>query len=149
MIKITVNTDKAIRKLQRVSPILFEKIKEYTVKRLEYYKNELRRYIEDQKGNWVPLNVTYLQHKQALGLDERILIATGNYINSFKVVVNGNQIGIAAEGYEELGKWLEYGTSRMPARPHWSHIDLQIRYTLANQVKQYMRTIAPHTTKRY
>jgi len=126
---------KAVKKIVQQSQELFEYITHQTKLELEKYAEDLRDFIKEQKGNWEELSEQYKAYKQRKGLDPRILIATGKYLNSIKVVQEGTRFKIVPEGYEELAQYLEFGTSRMPARPHWTYIDIQIRYTLINTLR--------------
>jgi hypothetical protein len=100
---------------------------------------EVRMRIRAQVYNWPDLSEKYLQWKEEQGLDTRMLIAYGYYINSINAweTPTGVQVGIGGIAGEEpfhkrsglslrlIGRWLEYGTFnednsvRMPARPHW------------------------------
>lgn len=94
----------------------------------------VKQIIYTQKYKWVPLSDRYLASKKRRGLDDRILIATKEYIQSIKprprkrdgrvttwVVGPGHHKTKHSSGVpmHQLGRWLEFGTSRMPARPHW------------------------------
>ena len=94
----------------------------------------------------VALSPTYLAWKQKLGLQPGKLIRTRSYYyllelertetgftivptgvepaieNEFKRVVNPNP-----QSYEDVAVWLEYGTKKMPARPHWRPIAAEAR----------------------
>lgn len=68
----------------------------------------------------------------------KIYVETGKFLNSIKVVVRKKSKGIIEvsikptgtndEGvsYEDIHRWLEFGTSRMPARPLWRPIMKQV-----------------------
>ena len=96
------------------------------------FKLELIQTIQKQDLELAPLTDSYLQSKKNKGLDERILIATGEYIKSIKVRPykggkNIRKVSIAPEGQHkntnltnlEIAFMLENGTKNMPARPHW------------------------------
>ena len=92
-------------------------------------------------AEWPPLSPPYKARKAALGLDERILRATGEYAASIvpRVDEENRQYVVAPADrphrdqrlsksdatLSQSGEWLEYGTVnadgtvRMPARPHW------------------------------
>ena len=107
------------------------------------YKTELTTAIRGQKYFLPPLNKQYLERKRKLGLDLRKLIATGEYIKAIRVKLNGvnlkdlkityevspprtrikpsklNPRPSAKMTYEKLARIHEYGTRKIPARPHW------------------------------
>ena len=110
---------------------------------------ELRRVIENQLLTWKPLSAAYLRRKRRLNLDERILIATGHYLDSIQVRTDPNDdwkitIGFyenqqhpVYEGidFNDLARWLEYGTTQMAARPHWRPVFYKFRQEF-NQTKK-------------
>ena len=94
----------------------------------------LREVILGQKYNWRPLSEEYLEWKKEQGLDDRILIATGDYVDSIQVrkTKRGTgvqiQVGVPAGihepsglPYRTLARIMEFGSSTrgVPARPHW------------------------------
>ena len=94
------------------------------------FADDLRQIISRQLISWVPLSSGYAIRKRTLGLDPRILIATGRYVNSIQAMQQkdgGWIVSIPDEPLrpgskhtlKDLARWLEYGTLRMPARPHW------------------------------
>lgn len=105
------------------------------------FRNDLTTAIRSQKYYWVPLNKKYLERKRKAGLDLRKLIATTNYMKEIRVKLNKvslKDLKISYEvspprtrikpsklnknpkiTYEKLARIHEYGTSRIPARPHW------------------------------
>ena len=86
--------------------------------------------IKDQIYTWTPLTAAYAKEKEEKKLDPRILIATGGYIEAFKVTSTKTAVfaGVPNDPLPSnpnvtfglLGNWLEYGTDRMPARPHYA-----------------------------
>ena len=76
-----------------------------------------------------PLSPTYVAWKDRMGLDPRVLIATGKYVRAIGYVETpyGGIVGLVRKTrkgkkplpYALLQRWLEYGTRKMPARPHW------------------------------
>lgn len=85
--------------------------------------------IESQQPDFAPLVEEYKQDKIRDGYDERIAIRTGDYLNSIKVtriesdgdslfVFVGVEGGQTETGLDmsELAEYLEYGTSKQPAR---------------------------------
>ena len=142
MIKFTSDTTKVMKKLQVVVPTALEQIHKFVEKKMNEFVKELVRYVEEQQGSWAALSPGWQKYKALHGLDPRILIATGGYLRSIKLKVEGNKFQIVAEGHEDIAKYLEFGTSKMPARPHWTIIELQIRYTLATMTRAYVNKIS-------
>lgn len=94
----------------------------------ETFRTDLIERIEDQRFQHAPLSPKYLEWKQRKGLDERILIATRFYIDhiavrrshrGYKVGVGDARSPNAKVSLRQIVRWLEFGTTQMPARPHW------------------------------
>lgn len=104
------------------------------------FKDELQFRIASQAFGHRPLNPAYRMGKVRARLDPRILIATGEYLESFTVedlssrehqerhgiegpgFVVGVRDGIHSGSrlpYRVMARIHEFGTSRIPARPHW------------------------------
>lgn len=96
------------------------------------FRNSLVAAIEAQSFFWMPLSEAYLAQKIEAGLDQRTLIATGEYVDSIYVEEQQGQgvitisVTLPDRAHEATGinlrllsRYLEYGTTRMPARPHW------------------------------
>lgn len=104
------------------------------------FKDELQFRIASQSFGHRALNPAYRMGKVRARLDPRILIASGEYLNSFTVedlssrehreihgiegqgFVVGVRSGIHSGSglpYRVLARVHEFGTSRVPARPHW------------------------------
>lgn len=67
----------------------------------------------------IALSPKYLLRKTREGKDTRILIATGKYIKGIKAAKSVDGVwGVRAD--MRVGKWLENGTRKMRARPHWA-----------------------------
>jgi hypothetical protein len=90
----------------------------------------IKRNIRAQKYNWPPLAESTVNRKRREGLDPRMLIATGQYLDAIQVIPMGTDmvaIGIPAEAKNDEGKSLamiglahEYGLGlNLPPRPHW------------------------------
>lgn len=127
----------------------------------ELYYDNIKKCIEEQKVEWASLNEVYLQKKIALGLDERILIATGSYLDGIiigevtgrmkskvSIFVGANPQAIHAPSglpMSYLGAIHEYGTrdGRIPARPHYRPAWLMSRNDCRNiwlrHFREYMR----------
>lgn len=115
----------------------------------EEFADDLKAIITRQLIAWVPLNPKYVQRKRLLGLDPRILIATGRYVSSIQPIPQPDGswvVGVPNESLragskytlQDLARWLEYGTQKMPARPHWRPAR-NIWRTKIVQIKQRLR----------
>ena len=95
----------------------------------EYVAEKVREYIESQKLLLAPLDREYREGKIKAGGDPRILINTGDYVDSIKVTdieIRGDEIDVFISvedsvtrtgiSMKTLAAYLEFGTSRMPAR---------------------------------
>lgn len=113
------------------------------------FADDLKEIIERQLIAWVPLSSGYTRRKRMLGLDPRILIATGRYVNSIQPIEQPDGSWVVSVPDEPLGgkskytlkdlaRWLEYGTKTMPARPHWRPA-LNIWRTKIYQVRRRVR----------
>jgi hypothetical protein len=90
--------------------------------------------IESQPFWWEPLNPKYKKWKENQDLDERMLIATGEYLAAIgiqRVRYNKTsaQVSVGVPNtlhpkweinFNTLGRYMESGTTKgVPARPHW------------------------------
>lgn len=119
----------------------------------EEFAYDLKKKIEQQAFAWVPLSPDYARRKAVLGLDPRMLIALGGYIEAIQareqpdgtwaVTVADKKLPNSRYTYKDLANWLEWGTENMPARPHWRptiNLWKQKSYQLKMQVKYGWRT---------
>lgn len=94
--------------------------------------DDVVKYIEKQPHYWPVLKERYREWKLRNELDERMLIATGDYIDSIGIQQikrgKGVQIRVGVPNktiedtdlkYDQLARIHEYGTETIPARPHW------------------------------
>lgn len=99
------------------------------------YYDRLIQNIQSQSLSLTPLNAQYQARKGLLGLDTRVLIATGEYLDSIQIrsVYKGKEtrrhVGVDSRSthsgglkMSSLAIILEYGTSdgRIPPRAHYS-----------------------------
>lgn len=121
-----------------------------------YYKALLDN-ISGQKLSFRPLTPSYLAGKGILGLDTRVLIATGEYLNSIdvrKVKQGGDKIryhvGVDEDATHSgeinmgvLALVLEYGTAdgKIPARSHYGVTWNQVRKQVRDNCLKYGRQI--------
>ena len=122
---------------------------------------DVKSAIQRQVYDWPALSPRYSQWKDEVGLDERMLIATGYYISKIQsyeipfgieVTVPKNEIhpdvaedGSIEEGhltYLQLARIHEYGTFDadgfvlIPARPHWRPTILNFRNNKLQRFKK-------------
>jgi len=99
----------------------------------EELRDDIIENIERQNFTHTILSEKYLAQKKKKGLDERILIASKQYLDSFLV----QRIQTSKDGviyvvtvkdevhpdseltYRKLARIHEFGTQKIPARPHW------------------------------
>jgi hypothetical protein len=112
-----------------------------------WVSKELKKRIRDQSFAHAPLSAPYVLKKQRKGLDEKILIATGSYVNSISArrrKVKGEWVwtvgvpetihGPSGLTYVHLARLLEFGNPRghLPPRPHWRPVWSIARRKFAN-----------------
>lgn len=95
----------------------------------EYYVKELVNAINSQryKGRWEPLSKDYLDYKIKAGLSPKIWEATSLLKESITYYRSNNSYVIGINPRKmypnskvplyKVCRWMEFGTSRMPARP--------------------------------
>ena len=110
--------------------------------------------IESQSIELEPLVKEYEFRKIKEGYDERILIRTGDFINSIDVTditIQGNDIrvfigvrdGVTKTGIsmQQLAEFLEYGTEDMPAREPFRKSWEEIRKDVKEEVSDRLKSI--------
>lgn len=123
----------------------------------EMYKKAVVDNIESQSIAWRPLNPDYKAGKGILGLDTRILVATGEYVNSidikelppkggklhYHVGVDPNATHSSGINMGLLSLVMEYGTAdgRIPARSHFGETWRQVRNKIRDNSLKYGREI--------
>lgn len=123
----------------------------------EMYYKALMDNISGQKLSWRPLTPTYLAGKGILGLDTRVLIATGEYLENIdirKVKKGGDKlryhVGVDPDATHSSGinmgllaLVLEYGTAdgKIPARSHYGATWNQVRKQVRDNCLKYGRQI--------
>lgn len=95
----------------------------------EIYRDELIAAINSQryKGQWEPLSKEYLEYKRRHGLSDKTWEATELLKNSISAYRSNNKWVVGINPYikypgtktyvYKVARWMEYGTSNMPARP--------------------------------
>lgn len=105
----------------------------------------IKRRIYAQSYGHAPLNPLYRKRKKRHGLDTRILIATGAYVASIEARRQNKHQWIIAprpgashgrRAMSTIGLWLEYGTRRMPARPHFRPEAAKLRKEMMAEAKK-------------
>lgn len=123
----------------------------------EIFYEALIKNIEEQGIEWKPLNPEYQAKKGLLGLDTRILIATGEYLSNiqirsiYKTGKVTRHVGVdsrtihTSSGLKmsDLAIIHEYGTSdgRVPARPHYSTTWDEVREKIRDNTLAIARTM--------
>lgn len=127
-------------------------IQEVGKKAGEYVELKIKDNIENQSLNLAPLAQEYWRRKIAEGYDPRILIRTGEYLDSIKIVdiqETGNGIsifvgvedGITETGISmsELATYIEYGTRKQPARlpitQSWEKMRSEVRRMIIEEIQ--------------
>lgn len=116
------------------------------------------------------LNAEYSAWKQSKGFDERTLLRTHGYLNSLRLVSERSGFTIYVDGVEpiledpETGRtiagrsrnsyaliafWLEYGTQRMPARPHWEPTARRARARFPHVVRKAVQQAFERSRSKY
>lgn len=113
---------------------------------------KIRSYIESQALDFAPLQEEYLAAKVSQGGDPRILIRSGAYAESIKTVRDEERamdlfMFISIEGgttetgisMQELAEYIEYGTSRQPARlpitQSWEQMKNDVQREIGSVIK--------------
>lgn len=144
---------------------LVEVNRKYVYEIAQVLADEVKRRLNGQLYSHVPLSPNYARWKAERGLDPRILIRTRRYLNHIGVQEvkfprgYGYRVGVPENVMEEDGTPLtvimrthEYGTERIPARPHWrpvfmeaaskiSELRRQGSRNLVKELKDYLVTI--------
>lgn len=124
------------------------------------FQRDLVRHIQHQLFNHAvtaPLRPRYKEYKRKKGLDPRILIATGRYLQKIVVIPTKHGAGVGmARGthprlpgskrgrgisYDKLADYLEWGTSKMKPRPHWRPIIAQWEQKSEDVANTFMQAI--------
>lgn len=91
-------------------------------------RDELAGRITEQRfPGLAALNPAWVQRKIKAGWSTNILVATGDYAKGLVHLVTPKGVRVVPTGVDKrtgtpygiIAKWLEQGTWRMPARPHW------------------------------
>lgn len=112
--------------ISTIEDVALPVLKEQTLNKANEMATELRDRIEDQSLKLAPLSPITIAKKG----HEDILIDTRQYIDAIQVEETefGATVGVSDTIHKsgksqiamtELADYLEHGTSKMPARPHW------------------------------
>jgi hypothetical protein len=123
---------------------------------------EVQLYVWDQTGagSWPPLSHAWLQTKIREGLDERMLVAAGDYYAAIKARKKAGgskvEVGLPDDAhpssglpYKELGRILEYGhrgfkqvgEGLIPPRPHWRPVWFRWRKKLPKVAERMSKEV--------
>lgn len=81
----------------------------------------VKKVIEEQNFKRVPLTPGYIARKKRQGLDPRVLIATKQYLKSYRHYRVAPRNWAVTCDLQKMNR-LEFGTGRMPKRPHWEPV---------------------------
>lgn len=103
------------------------KIKKEAATFAQLLVREVKKRIRELGRVVLPLSEDYLQWKQLHGYAKETFERSGGYLESIRMWQVGSKYVVGPYGadpqsgvsYQTIAKWLEEGTSRMPARPHW------------------------------
>jgi hypothetical protein len=126
---------------------------EFGEQKAQEFVDELKFKLESQLFGHVPLNREYYLWKLKNRLDPRTLIATHEYMDNitFERIEDDTsgvtlRVGMSSGihrgsnlPYGRLQRYLEDGTSRMPARPHWRPM-IMIFKARSNEMGRELRT---------
>ena len=114
--------------------------KKIRVTDLPFYDPKFRGLAKRAPFKFDELSEDYVRRKVLHELDARPLIATGFYLENIQVTQEESATGTLYSVYvpdiehepsgvplQTLVGWLEYGTTKMPARPHWRPVALVVR----------------------
>lgn len=135
------------------TPNIKEKVRGFDKFVAQKMAEEVKSVIKEQKEAWPPLNPYYKKRKVKAGYDPRMLIATGQYLSSITVYRSNNVWVVGTKPFRQhmgsklnkgkmvpmskLALWLEYGTSKMPARPHFRPAFYRTRQRVKELFKEY------------
>lgn len=119
------------------------------------FVEELRRYVREHQGEFYRLSDRHLKRKKRLLQDNRVLIATGAYLDTIEVTKTGkNTFSIEPSSelvydeetktrrditYKDLSVILEFGNfmNNLEPRPHWKPTITKFR----NRVQEILREV--------
>ena len=130
----------------------FVKANKVTRETAKQVAKDAKDVIRNQEFDWEPLDPGYKETKKKKGLDERILIATKDYVNNGigwwekegRIFV-GPRRGIhkpSGVPYQTLARWLEFGTWKMPARQLWRPLLSRAIQTSKAFAREYKKGVA-------
>ena len=115
----------------------------------EYLKKGIYR--QKWKGKWKPLSPNYLSYKKKKGLDTRTLLAYHYYVRSITAYRSGNDWVVGTKPFqrhpktlipmEKLARYLEFGTRKMPARPHWRPAFYEAQKNAGKVMKKVLKDV--------
>lgn len=132
-----------------------DKVRDFVIYMAVSLANELKRAIDTQRyksSKWPPLSVSYTSYKKRHRLKLRIWEATGYLKHHIHIFRQGSNLVV---GFQEkdvyprsrvrlnlIAKYIEYGTNKIPARPLFRPILLQVRKHIAQYFKRYLRDLS-------
>lgn len=119
----------------------------------------VKKAIRNQEFNWKPLSPAYKKFKERKALDERIYVATKEYLNkgigwweSQGKVFAGPKNGIHKPSgltYRQLSRIHEFGTWTIPARPLWRPVLSKLLAKRKMYRKEYQKGVERAFRERY
>jgi len=162
---ISVQPGPGFRKVRNFVSIFRNQVENMAEDEMEEAAKEVatmvRSIIYRQAYKWKPLSKRYLAWKKRKGLDHRILIATKSYIQSIRAIPRRRDEEVVSWGVgpghhneihkpsglrlHTLGRMLEFGTKKMPARPHWrpawsAYVRSKGRKLLTRMIKKALKS---------
>lgn len=140
MIKIAIPASslKILKRMEKAVPKLKAKGKDLSVIFAQEYARKLRTNIKDQVLGHKQLSNSWTTYKAKHGLDPRILIATGKYLRSIRSYRTGD--GAKVQSSSEYGILHEFGSGKLPARPHWipTLLMMQVEKKLVTKIEKQL-----------
>ena len=136
--------DKAEKFLNKLNDNYIDNIREVLERSIaKEIEVKLKENVKQQLIQLEPLSPSYLERKEKSGLDSRVLIAKGEYIENLQVVEleetkdklvlyigSTNERHYSGLTFAELSVIIEYGTPTQPPRPHvrltWEKIQREV-----------------------
>ena len=131
-----------------------EQYKDFQIYMSEQLLNEFVRAIDNQRyamKSWPPLSVTYRTWKKKHKLSLNIWEATGYLKDNMKIFKKGNLIAVgfmqkdtypnSSLKVNQVARYVEYGTVKMPARPLFRPITEYMRKNVNRYYKKYQKEL--------
>lgn len=137
-------------RLARENPDYKTLLSAFSKKIADLYVKELVEAIESQryKSRWEPLTPSYLEYKKSQGLSTNIWEATSLLKESITYYRSGNSYVVGVNRrlkypgthvfvYKVI-RWMEYGTSKMPARPLFGPVKRKLERNMRRLWEEFL-----------